>query len=91
MAFFGFGLGKERDTEQGIRMLTQSQQDELTLALAAAQTQDDRNKIISDKLIQFAAADKASENKTTMMIYIVTGSVAIIMLFGILIYNKKTK
>lgn len=89
MAFFGFGLSAERQTEEGIRMLTQSQQDELTLAVAHANTQDERNKIISDKLIAFSAANKASENKTTMMIYIATGSVAIILLFGMLIYWKK--
>ena len=89
MAFFGFGLGKERETEQSIRMLTESQQSELTLAVAHANTVEERNQIIANKLVEFSNADRASENKTIMRIYIATGAVAIVLLFGMLIYYKK--
>lgn len=89
MAFFGFGLGAQRTTEQGIRMLSLSQQNELALALATAQTEADRNQIIANKLVEFANADKASEKAATFKLYIATGSVAIVLVFGLLIYWKK--
>lgn len=89
MSFFGFGLASQRTTEEGIQMLTENQQDELTLATAAATTQAERNTIISNKLIEFAAADKASADAANMKIYIATGGVAIVLLIGLLIYWRK--
>lgn len=89
MAFFGFGLSTQREQEQAVRMLTLAQQNELALAVATAQTADERNQIIANKLVQFSNADKASEKAATLKLYIATGTVSIILVVGLLIYRKK--
>ncbi len=89
MSFFGIGLGKQREAEQNAAMLTEAQQTALQRAVNEATTDAERKSIIVNKMIEFANENNASAAKTTRRIYIVAGSVCLVLLIGILIYNKR--
>lgn len=89
MAFFGFGLAQQREVEQAIALLTEKQQTALTKAVNEATTDAERRTIIVNKMIEFAAENKASSKATIRTVYIVTGIVSLIMVSGVFYVWKK--
>lgn len=83
---------KRRRFEQAVADLSNRQQQELGERLLKAQTETERLKILSDSIVEFAAANQASADKQKTIMFIIAGSLGVILMgIALIVVLKKKK
>lgn len=84
-------MAKRRRFEQAISLLSLQQQKELNDKLAKANTQTDRLAILSANIVQYAIANDNRTANKDIALYIVSGSLAVVLLTAAIFYSIKKK
>lgn len=82
-------MNKRRKFEQALDLLSNDQQNALNQQLAAAGTQTDRLKILSDSLTNFLIQNQTSGARNNVILYAVAAVLSLGILITVVILNKK--
>jgi hypothetical protein len=84
-------MNKRRRFEEALGQLTTQQQKELNEKLLRVNSQTDRMAIMSESVVQYAIANENSIARKDIALYIIAGSLALVVLVGAIIFKIKAK
>lgn len=81
--------GKRRRFEQSVMLMSERQKNDLNEKLLAAQTQTDRLSILSGSVVDYAIANENKAARQEIALYVVAGSLAIVVISASIFYAVK--